>query len=125
VYFWRVWMYPLDPYHYFLEGFISTLFNGMQVQCIDQDFIKFTPAAGQNCGTYASTYIDLAQGYLKDPSATDVCEYCQYTSGAQFLNNFEWTMDHRWRNFGLMWAYYVFNVLVFVLFVYINRKQKR
>lgn len=125
VYFWRVWMYPLDPYHYFLEGFISTLFNGMQVQCIDQDFIKFTPTSGQNCGTYAASYIDVAHGYLKDPSATDVCEYCQYSSGAQFLNNFEWTMDNRWRDFGLMWAYYVFNVLVFVLFVYINRKQKR
>jgi ABC-type multidrug transport system permease subunit len=124
-YFWRSWMYPLDPYHYFLEGFISTLFNGMQVQCDDQDFIQYTPASGQNCGDYTKAYMSMAPGYLKDPSATDNCQYCQYSSGSDFLNSFQWSINNRWRNFGLMWAYYAFNVMVFVVFVYINRKQKR
>ncbi|KAI8577910.1 hypothetical protein K450DRAFT_266269 [Umbelopsis ramanniana AG] len=125
VYFWRVWMYPLDPYHYFLEGFITTVFNNMQVQCIDSDWISYSPPSGQTCGQYSQAYLSAGTGYLKDPNATDLCQYCQYSSGEEYLSGFEWTIAHRWRNYGLMWAYWVFNVSVFVLFVYINRKQKR
>ncbi|OZJ03620.1 hypothetical protein BZG36_03735 [Bifiguratus adelaidae] len=123
--FWSSWMYPLDPYHYFLEGFVSTLFNGMQVQCQEQDYLVYTPPSGQTCGQYSQAYLSAAPGYLKDPNATDQCQYCQYSTGADFLNNLEWSLSNRWRDFGLLWAYYAFNVCVFILFVYINRKQRR
>ncbi|ORX75152.1 ABC transporter G family protein [Basidiobolus meristosporus CBS 931.73] len=125
VYFWRVWMYPLDPYHYFLEGFIATIFNNMKVNCIPQDYVRYTPPVGQTCGSYSAAWLNTTTGYLRNPLATDVCEYCQYSSGSEFLLNFEWTISHRWRNFGILWGYFVFNVLVFILFVWINRKPKR
>ncbi|KAK9760197.1 ATP-binding cassette transporter snq2 [Basidiobolus ranarum] len=123
--FWRSWMYPLDPYHYFLEGFVTTIFNNMVVRCEEADFTRFTPPSGQTCGAYSAEWLKYATGYLQDPSATDICKYCEYSSGAEFLRVFEWSIEHRWRNFGILWVYYAFNVSVFILFVWLNRKPKR
>ncbi|KAK9760145.1 ATP-binding cassette transporter snq2 [Basidiobolus ranarum] len=123
--FWKAWMYPLDPYHYFLEGFVTTIYNNMQVRCIESDFTRFTPPSGLTCGEYSADWLKTTTGYLQDPSATDLCKYCQYSSGSEFLKAFDWTIDHRWRNLGILGCFYIFNILVFILFVWINRKPKR
>jgi ATP-binding cassette subfamily G (WHITE) protein 2 (PDR) len=48
--------------------------------------------------------------YLKDPSATDICGFCQFSSTDQFLEQISATWDNWWRGFWLLWVYAVFNV---------------
>ncbi|KAL1918569.1 uncharacterized protein VTP21DRAFT_2591 [Calcarisporiella thermophila] len=125
VYFWRAWMYPLDPFHYFLEGAVTAILEPVKIDCVEEDFFTFTPPPGQTCIQYAGAWLNQTTGYLKDNNAMDLCKYCQYSNGAQYYAQFEWSADNQWRDFGILWAYWVFNVLIFTFFVWVMRKPRR
>jgi CDR ABC transporter len=56
-------------------------------------------------------YISNSGGYLKNPDATSLCEFCSSATTDQFLeSNFNIHYSHHWRNFGLMMAFVGFNV---------------
>ena len=44
--FWRSWMYPLDPYHYFLEGVVTTVLSPVPVVCKQSELLRFNVGAG-------------------------------------------------------------------------------
>jgi len=123
--FWRSWMYPLDPFHYFLEGVITDVLLPIQVSCNSRDLLTYNVPPGNTCGNYSAAFLSTATGYVVDPTDTVSCSYCQYSSGEEFYNTLEWSYDHRWRNFGIMWGYWAFNIFVGALFVYLFRKQSR
>jgi ABC-type multidrug transport system ATPase subunit/ABC-type multidrug transport system permease subunit len=126
--FWRAWMYPLDPFHYFVEGIVSTALAPVKVVCNSDDFYRMYAPPNQTCGEYLTAFFQSgATGYLNNPEATGntLCEYCQYKSGAEFLATIDYSVDHRWRDFGLLWAYLAFNIIVCIVFVHIFRKQSR
>jgi len=125
-YFWESWMYPLDPFHYFMEGVITTSLAPVTVVCSDGDFYKFNAPAGQTCGEYTASFLTSAPGYVANPNATgELCDYCSYATGNQFLATLEWDISHRWRDFGILIGYLVFNLGLSVVFVYVFRKQWR
>ncbi len=39
--FWKAWMYPLDPYHYFLEGVVTDALKPVTVVCQPSELIHF------------------------------------------------------------------------------------
>jgi len=124
--FWRSWMYKIDPYHYFLEGIVTDVLQEVKVQCKSKEFIPFKlDPSFANCGEYTKEFFTYAPGYLQNPNSTDMCGYCKYASGEQFFQQFDWSYDHRWRNYGFLWAYVLFNTALVVFFVYVFRKPRR
>ncbi|KAI8371221.1 ABC-2 type transporter-domain-containing protein [Choanephora cucurbitarum] len=127
--FWSSWMYWLDPFHYYIEGLAVNELQNVNVVCTSDDLIKFTPPEGQTCGEYTANFFSYgAPGYLDNPDAVspEMCGYCTYNSGTEFVNSrFGWSPQNKWRNFGILCAYFVFNVIVFVGLVYLFRKPRR
>lgn len=98
-------------FYFFLYSAISIVFDN---QSYTNAF--FNPPAG----------IPPAPGYINNPDAVNtLCEYCSFRSGKEFLNTLEWDISYRWRDFGILIGYLVFNVLLSVIFVWVFRKQWR
>ncbi|KAJ3034459.1 hypothetical protein HDV00_005010 [Rhizophlyctis rosea] len=126
--FWRVWMYPLDPYHYFLEGAITDILHNVPVTCTPEDMYQIpNNPAFRTCGEYLASFLSgpYNSGYLSNPDATDVCKWCPYRSGDDFYAAFDWDYGHRWRNFGIFAAYWIFNIALVAVLTYIFRKPRR
>ncbi|KAF2071314.1 hypothetical protein CYY_007364 [Polysphondylium violaceum] len=125
-YFWRSWMYHLNPARYFLEGILTDVLENVEVRCDAQDFVLFTPPAGQTCEQYTEAYFTYpkATGYIED-RGDGQCGYCIYKAGSEYTNNLDWHYSNRWRNFGILVAYWVFNTSLVILFVFLTRKATR
>lgn len=55
-------------------------------------------------------------GYLNNPATTGECEYCQYSTGDQYTATLNVYWGHRWRNYGIFWAYVLFNIMIIFVF---------
>lgn len=108
---WWRWMYRLSPYTYLIEGLIGQAVGRSQVRCSDVEIVQLIPPSGQSCSTFMAPYIQNAGGYLLNADATDSCNFCYISSSDTFLySSFNIQYSNHWRNFGLMWAYVIFNV---------------
>ncbi|KAI8354605.1 ABC-2 type transporter-domain-containing protein [Choanephora cucurbitarum] len=125
--FWSSWMYWLDPYHYLIEGLVVNVMDGVQVQCSENDYITINAPSGQTCQQYMSEFFQSGgPGYLGNPDASGSCNYCQYSRGNDYYEQrIGWSFSNRWRDFGILCAYTVFNCLMFIFFVFLFRKAKR
>ncbi|KAL0075492.1 ABC-2 type transporter-domain-containing protein [Phycomyces blakesleeanus] len=127
--FWRRWMYWIDPFHYYVEGLAVNELEHLTVVCTDDNLLKFTPPPGQTCGQYMANYFSYGgPGYIVNPDAVqpEQCGYCTYNSGAEYYSTvYGWDAANKWRNFGLIICFFVFNTLVFLGLVYWKRKGKR
>lgn len=111
--FW-IFMYRVSPFTYWIGGICSTLLHGRQVICTETEVSRFNPPSGQTCQQYLADYIQAASGTLQNPQATSDCRYCSIQNGDQFLAASRIYYSERWRNFGIMWAYILFNIAVAV-----------
>ncbi|ORX88633.1 hypothetical protein K493DRAFT_384766 [Basidiobolus meristosporus CBS 931.73] len=102
--FWKAWMYWIDPFHYWVEGLVVNELHGLPVNCASNEFVTFNPPSGQTC-------IHNSPGYLRDPNDTQSCQYCSYSLGDSYYQPLKWSFDHRWRNFGIMVGFWIFNLL--------------
>jgi ABC-type multidrug transport system permease subunit len=127
--FWSSWMYWLDPFHYYIEGLSVNELEHLEIVCTDADLIRFSPPSGQTCGEYtAEFFASGAPGYIANPNAAqpEQCGYCSYKSGPEFYEtNMNWSAANKWRNFGILIAFFVFNIFVFLALVFMKRKGRR
>jgi len=92
----------------------------------NQQFLKFAPPSGQTCIKYMTPYINrVGNGYLADENATDMCSFCQISDTNVFLSAVNSNYSDRWRNFGIMWAYVVFNVFAALFLYWLVRVPKK
>ncbi|KAJ5216103.1 uncharacterized protein N7498_002510 [Penicillium cinerascens] len=98
--FWQSWMYWLTPFHYLLEGLLGVVTHKVPVRCVAREEAYFSPPSGMTCQEYAGAYAREAGGYLSN-AANGLCAYCQFSEGDQF---------------GIFWAYVVFNFLMVFFF---------
>ncbi|KAG2223863.1 hypothetical protein INT45_012736 [Circinella minor] len=127
-YFWRSWMYWLDPYHYLIEGFVVNELDGFKVNCKDEDILAYHPPPGQTCEQYTKEFFDLGgPGYLREESlnSTELCQYCPFDYGQDFYTRLGWSFDNRYRDWGVLLAFWIFNTIAFMFFVWLFRKPKR
>jgi len=81
------------------------------IQCSDVELVQLNPPSGMSCAQYLNPFISIAGGYLINPDATSACSFCSMSTADQFLaSGFNIFYNHAWRNFGLLFAYIVFNV---------------
>ncbi|ORY85493.1 putative ABC transporter [Protomyces lactucae-debilis] len=116
--FW-LFMVDLTPFRYLLGGMLTSAVSGLEVRCSSNEFARFSPGAGQTCQDYAGSFAQQFGGYLNNPAATSDCEYCQYAVGDEYANTLELYFKNRWRDYGVFWAYVIFDVLIVMLFTYL------
>ncbi|KIM94271.1 hypothetical protein OIDMADRAFT_106738 [Oidiodendron maius Zn] len=123
--FW-IFMYRISPFNYLVDAMLSVAVANTAVVCAPNEFRHFLPPAGQTCAEYMNDYINVlgSGGYLEDPGATGNCSYCSFDSTNQFLSEISSSYSHRWRNFGIMWVYIIFNVFMAVFLYWLVRVPK-
>lgn len=121
--FW-IFMYRVSPFTYLVSGMLSTGLAHQRVTCAENEYVTFRAQNGQTCQEYINTYQQAAGGYLQDPNARGNCSFCTYDNTDVFLNQVSANYDDRWRNFGILWAFIVFNVCAAVFFYWLARVPK-
>ena len=118
--FW-IFMYRVNPFTYVVDGFLSTSLANAPVTCAANEILSFSSPKGTTCGDYLATYIEQAGGYLVNPLVEGVCEYCPMASTNDFLSGLNINFSNRWRSFGVLWAYVVFNIFAAVFIYWLVR----
>lgn len=123
--FW-IFMYRLSPFTYLVEGMLSTAVKDASVTCLSQDYLSFSPPSGQTCSQYLASYLNSAGGYLEAGTAqsTTNCSLCQLDSTNTFLEQVNINPNNSWRDFGIMWAYIIFNVFAALALYWLLRMPK-
>ncbi|KAA8650140.1 hypothetical protein EYZ11_011024 [Aspergillus tanneri] len=121
--FW-IFMYRVSPFTYWVGGMAATALHGKAVKCSKVEMAVFNPPSGLTCQDYMAKYLSVAPGYLNNPNASSSCEYCSLTVADQYLASVGINWTQRWRNFGIFWAYIVFDIAAAVLLYYCFRVKK-
>ncbi|EER38850.1 ABC drug exporter AbcA [Histoplasma capsulatum H143] len=108
--FWT-FMYRLSPATYLVGGLMSSAVANSEVHCAPHEILEMRSVEGSTCGEFLSAYIESAGGMVLNPGTTDICRYCTIASSNEFLAGFHIYYDTRWKDFGLMWVYILFNII--------------
>jgi len=121
--FW-IFMYRVSPFTYWVAGIVATQVHERPVNCSPREVSVFSPPAGQTCGEYLAPYLQVAPGTLQNPDATVDCQYCSLSNADQFAaqSNIYWST--KWRDYGIFWAFIVFNAFIAVLTYWAFRVKK-
>ncbi|KAK6397723.1 hypothetical protein LTR65_004971 [Meristemomyces frigidus] len=85
--------------------------HGVPVKCDDSEFAQFAAPPGETCESYVGPYITQAGGYVTTLDS-GLCGFCQYANGDAFGASFNVHYRHVWRDYGIFWAFCVFNLAV-------------
>jgi ABC-type multidrug transport system permease subunit len=124
--FW-IFMYRVSPFTYLVDAMLSVGVANTAVVCAANELRHFNPPSGQTCFEYMNAFINspYGGGYLIDNNATTDCSYCSLGSTNQFLAAVSSTYEHRWRNFGILWAFIIFNAFAAVFLYWLIRVPKK
>ncbi|KAH7142903.1 ABC-2 type transporter-domain-containing protein [Dactylonectria estremocensis] len=126
--FW-IFMYRVNPFTYVVEAFMGTTLANAPVECASNEIITFEPSGSGSttCAEYMKNYISTKGGYLIGDSAmsTQECKYCLIADTNAFLQGINVEFDHRWRNYGILWAYVIFNTAGAVFLYWLIRVPKK
>lgn len=122
--FW-IFMYRVSPFTYLVDGMLSVGLANTNIVCSSIEFLHFNPRSGETCARYMASYIETAGGYLENPNATTDCSFCSENSTNTFLALLSSHYSDRWRNFGIMWVFIIFNVFGAVFLYWLARVPKK
>lgn len=124
--FYRPWLFWTDPLRYFFGGTISTIMHQVDVVCKERDYARFIPPSGQTCGEYAARFLESNPGYLVDANASNICSYCKFSIGDDYLNTLDFAYGDRWRDWAVFLGFCITNiVLVFVSTWFLRVKMQQ
>jgi ABC-type multidrug transport system permease subunit len=118
--FWN-YMHKVSPLTYYVGGISATALHGRPIHCSDQEMVSFDAPAGQTCGQYLERFLEIAPGKLYNWNSTGQCQYCPLRSADQYLANRDISWELRWRDYGILWAYFAFNILGAIFLYYLFR----
>ncbi|KAL4963721.1 ABC-2 type transporter-domain-containing protein [Aspergillus stella-maris] len=118
--FWD-YMHRVSPLTCYVGGISGTALHGRDLHCSEREMLSFNAPLGQTCGEYMQEFLKTARGALQNASSTGQCHYCPLQSVDQYLADRDIFWDFRWRNYGILWAYFAFNILGAILLYYVFR----
>lgn len=133
--FW-IFMYRVSPFTYLVSAMLSTGTAGANVYCEGIEMLEFDPTPGKTCFEYMDTYINGVftpngteiykpfGGYLQNGNATANCSFCSIDKTDTFLAGVLSFYSDAWRNFGIMWAFIIFNIAAAVGIYWLARVPK-
>ena len=71
------------------------------------------------------SYIASMGGRLLNPDSTTECEFCPISDTNSFLSVLKAEYGDRWRNFGILWGYVLFNAVMAVVIYWGARVPRR
>ena len=116
--FWT-FMWKASPYTYFVQNLVGIALHNKPVVCKKKELSYFQPPKGMTCGKYMEPFLSHATGYIANPDATADCAYCVYSVGDDYLHHISASYSYLWRNFGIFFAYILFNIFGMILMYYI------
>ncbi|KAK1063559.1 ATP-binding cassette transporter snq2 [Friedmanniomyces endolithicus] len=119
--FWRYWMYYVNPSTYWIGGVLAATLHNIPVRCTSEEAGHFNAPPGQTCEQYAGAFAQAAGGLLLNPGATADCQYCQYSSGDQYLASLNIQASDKWRDFGIFLIFVFSNWFLVYFFIYTVR----
>ncbi|KAJ2936375.1 hypothetical protein H1R20_g720, partial [Candolleomyces eurysporus] len=123
--FWRSWLYELNPYTRTLAAMVSTELHGLVIRCKSDEFAVFNPPSGQTCGQWAGEFVQTFGGYIDNLNDTIACRYCQFSVGDEFYTPLNISYGNRWRDAWILFAFFVFNLVVTIIASRFLRYAKR
>ncbi|KAI6748140.1 hypothetical protein HG531_008682 [Fusarium graminearum] len=121
--FW-IFMNRASPFTYVVEGLMGTSMANADAGCETNEFISFTAPNGTTCGDYMKTYLSEVGGYIVS-GTTSECQYCKISGTNRFLESKSMSYDNRWRDFGFLWVYCVFNIAAAFAIYWVVRVPKK
>ncbi|KAH0316158.1 putative ABC multidrug transporter, partial [Aureobasidium melanogenum] len=121
--FW-IFMYRLSPFSYLVDGMLATAVANTNVICASNEYLRFSSPAGETCGQFMGPWIAKYGGYLQN-NQTSECQFCQISDTNSFLASVSSSYSHRWRNFGILWVYIIFNAVAAVGIYWLVRVPKK
>ncbi|PNH49638.1 hypothetical protein VD0003_g7512 [Verticillium dahliae] len=121
--FW-IFMYRVNPFTYVIESLMATGLGDAPMHCAPNEFITFTAPDGSTCSQYASEYLAQNGGYLENPDSSN-CSYCSMSNTNEYLASVSVSFGNRWRDFGIMWAFCMFNISMAFLLYWLARVPKK
>ncbi|KUJ19547.1 putative Brefeldin A resistance protein [Mollisia scopiformis] len=99
---WFVWIYWIDPLAYGFSAILANEFKGTIIPCVATSLVPngpgYTDALHQACTGVGGAL----------PGATSV-------TGEQYLASLSYSASNIWRNFGILWAWWVLFVVVTIV----------
>ncbi|WYZ42701.1 hypothetical protein EsH8_VI_000400 [Colletotrichum jinshuiense] len=120
--FW-IFMYRVNPFTYVVEGFLSVSLANAPVICSSAELLEFRAPSNTACNDYMAEYIRNKGGYLVDGNSS-TCQYCGMADTNAFLSSMNMSFGNRWRDFGFIWAFCIFNVLAAACLYWVVRVPK-
>ncbi|KAH9027669.1 ABC-2 type transporter-domain-containing protein [Lactarius hengduanensis] len=94
--FWRVWLYPLDPFTRMVAAMLATELHGLTITCKPDEFAVFNPPVWPNMRRLGA--------------------YCRYTvSRRRLFLATQHPYSHRWRDVGIYFCFFVFNFVATII----------
>lgn len=121
--FW-IFMYRVNPFTYLSGGLLASGLARAPIYCADREWLSFEPSNELSCGEYMRTYIATAGGMLRDDNATANCQYCPIVDTDTILEGVGVQYGNRWRDFGIMWVFIIFNVFAAIFLYWAVRVPK-
>ena len=114
-------MYYVNPATWWIDGVLAATLHDIPVQCTVDEAAHFDAPPGQTCMDYAGAFAQTAGGYLLNPTASDDCQYCQYSTGDQYLAGLNIKASDKWRDFGVFLVFVFTNYMLVYFFIYTVR----
>ncbi|KAG9494905.1 hypothetical protein J7337_013134 [Fusarium musae] len=122
--FWT-FMYRVSPLTYLIGAMISNGVGKQEVTCSEIEFLQFQTPANLTCGEYVGQFVRAVGGALSNPESNQTCLYCPIASTDTYLGTLSIRYSERWRNFGLLWAFIVFDVIAALAAYWIIRVPEK
>ena len=91
---WFVWIYWINPLAYGFEALLSNEVHGQTIPCVNNNLIPNGPG-----------YTDLA--FQSCAGVRGAVQGSTSLTGEQYLAALSYSHSHLWRNFGIIWAWWV------------------
>ena len=99
---WFVWIFWIDPLSYAFDALLSNEFHNKIIPCVGNNLIpsgpSYSDAESQACAGVGGAV----------PGQT-------YIDGDAYLSSLSYSHDHLWRNFGIIWAWWVLFVAITII----------
>ncbi|KAG5762970.1 hypothetical protein H9Q72_008935 [Fusarium xylarioides] len=122
--FWT-FMYRVSPLTYLIGAMISNGVGKQQVTCSEIEFLQFQTPANLTCCEYVGQFVQAVGGALSNPGSNQSCLYCPIASTDTYLGTLSIRYSERWRNFGLLWAFILFDIVAALMAYWLIRVPKK
>lgn len=100
---WFVWIYWINPLAYGFEALMANEFKGKIIPCVIPNLIPAGPGYGASSNSACAGISGARVG-------------ADSLTGEEYLASLSYATGHLWRNFGILWAWWVFFAALTIFF---------